>query len=215
LPTPKQKHQKGIDDKKREREIDHYIVGTPVVLEDKLFVGLGHPYEYPPRPRTSKWSYFLCLDLTRSGDVSFKSYDAKAAENKDSALVWAFGGPIERPPKKGRRVYFGPTTSTAAVHEGLVYITEQDGYLHCLDVATGRRHWQYDLEAAVWSSPYWVDGRVFVTSDDGTIKIFEHGRAAKLLATIDVDDMISATPVAANGMLYVATRSKLYAIGSR
>lgn len=222
LPTRKKKLETRLDVKTGKREfqfvkpgpeVDNYIVGTPVIAKERLFVGLGHPYELQMRHATS--SYFLCLDITRSGDVSFKSYDAKAGENKGSALVWAFGGPIEDPPKKGRRVYFGSTTSTAAVHDGLAYITEQDGYLHCLDAATGKRPWQYDLEAAVWGSPYWVDGRVYVPCDDGAIRIFEHGRAAKLLATIDMDDMISATPVAANGVLYVTTRSKIYAIGSR
>ena len=56
----------------------------------------------------------LCLDITKSGDVSLKSYDAKAPINKNSALIWAFGGPIQPPPKKGPQTYFSSTVSTAA-----------------------------------------------------------------------------------------------------
>ena len=62
-------------------------------------------------------------------------------------------------------------------------------------------------------SPYWVDGRVFLGTDDGDgVVIFAHGRTAKVLATIDFDEGMATTPVAANGVLYVMTGSQLYAI---
>jgi outer membrane protein assembly factor BamB len=198
--------------KRHEKDIDNQFVGTPVVVGDKLYVGLGL---VPDGLRSARWSHFLCLDITRKGDVSPKSYDAKAEANKGSALVWAFGGPKEPQPKRGPREYFGSTVSTAAVHEGLVYITERNGYLHCLDAATGSRIWVYDLAVSLVGSPYLVDGRVFVGTEDGEVLIFSHQRAARVRATIDMEEPICATPVAANGRLYVATRSKLFAIGSR
>jgi outer membrane protein assembly factor BamB len=196
-------------EKMEKYEFDNFFIGTPVVVEDRLYVGQGIPDDTVPVPKAS---YFLCLDITKKGDVSLKSYDAKADANKNSALVWAFGGPVMPVPKKGRKVNFGPTISTAAVHDGLVYIPETTGYLHCLDAATGREVWQHDFKAVVWGSPYWVDGRVFVGTDDGTLVIFTHGRERKVLAMIDFDTAITATPVAANGVLYVMTQNRLYAI---
>jgi outer membrane protein assembly factor BamB len=198
--------------KKADRDIDNLFVGTPVVVGDKLYVGMGHA---PDGTRRTPWSYFLCLDITKKGDVSLRNYEAKSVENQASALVWAFGGLIEPRPERGPRVYFGPTISTAAVHEGLVYITEVNGYLHCLDAATGSRVWVYDLAASILGSPYLVNGRVYVGTEDGEVVIFAHRRAARVLATIDMEEPITTTPVAANGTLYVATRSKLFAIASR
>src|SRR5262245_7744553 len=145
--------------KKREKEIDNQFIGTPVVVADKLYVGMGVT---PERQRSPRWSYFLCLDITKNGDVSLKSYDAKDAANKSSALVWAFGGPIEPRPERGPEVHFGPTISTAAVHDGLVYIPEQLGYLHCLDAATGNRIWVYDFAAGLFGSRYLVHDREVV-----------------------------------------------------
>ncbi|MBI3410513.1 MAG: PQQ-binding-like beta-propeller repeat protein [Planctomycetes bacterium] len=193
-------------------QVDNYIVGTPVVLGNKLYFGLGLTREHLMPTRSS---YFLCLDITKKGDISLKSYEAGSVENKDSALVWAFGGPIDPRPEKGRLAYFGRTVSTAAVHDGLVYIAEEAGYLHCLDAATGKRVWEYDLRACVTASPYWVDGRVFLCTDAGEVLIFAHGRTAKLLATIDMGEPIYTTPVAVNDTLYLTTESTLFAIGSR
>ena len=163
--------------------------------------------------RASRHSYFLCLDITKRGDVSLKSYDARY--NKNSALVWAFGGRVAEPQPKGRAVYFGSTMSTAAVQGGLVYITEENGYLHCLDAATGARYWVHDFKTSIWSSPYWVDGRIFVASESDGVSVFEHGRKFRLLATIDMDNGIHSTLVASGGVLYVATAEKLFAISGR
>jgi outer membrane protein assembly factor BamB len=193
-------------------EIDNYFMAAPAVVGERLYVGMGLA---PDHFAGSRFSYFLCLDITKKGDVSLKSNDVNAAANKDSALVWAFGGPIEPKPGKGRRAYFGKTISTAAVHDGLVYIPEEHGYMHCLDAATGQRYWEHDFKETVLASPYWVDGRIFVGTDDGNVVIFAHGRTAKVLATIEMDDRIAASPAAANGTLYIATHKKLYAIGSR
>jgi outer membrane protein assembly factor BamB len=198
--------------KKDTTKVDNYFLGTPVIVGKRLYIGQGVYPEHHASPRSS---YFLCLDITRKGDVSLKSYDPRAPINKDSALVWASGGPIVPRPQKGRTRHFGTTMSTAAVHDGLVYITEENGYLHCLDAATGRPEWTHDLRAGIWGSPYWVDGRIFVGTQDGEIVVFAHGRSVKILATIDMEDVIYSTPVAANGVLFVATHSALYAIGRR
>ncbi|MSQ96204.1 MAG: hypothetical protein EXR98_16850 [Gemmataceae bacterium] len=195
--------------KKGDREIDNYIVATPVVVGDRLYVGLG---VYPENPHATRSSHFLCLDITKKGDVSPKSYDVKDAKNKDSALVWAFGGPINPPPPKGRQVYFGRTISTASVHDGLVYIAEEPGYLHCLDAKTGERYWDHDFKASVWGSTYWVDGKIYIGNEDGDIVIFAHGKVRKIIATVNMDDVVHSTPVVANGVLYVTTKAKLYAI---
>lgn len=193
----------------KEKGVANYMVATPVVVDDKLYLGMGVYPEHPSRPKAS---WFICLDVTKTGDVSPKSYDVKDAANKGSALVWAFGGLIEPRPARGRQARFGTTISTAAVHDGLIYIPEETGYLHCLDAKTGQRLWDHDFKTAIWGSAFCVDGKVYVGTEDGEVVIFAQGRAAKVLATVGMEERIHSTPVVAGGVLYVATRSKLYAI---
>jgi len=192
----------------------NYLVATPVVHDNKVYVGVGVA---PETGRTTKYGHFWCIDICKTGDVSPRgdNLDPKAPANKSSALVWHYGGAMNPRPKFGRPGVFGRTMSTAAVHDGLVYISEELGYLHCLDAATGKKYWEHDFKTAVWGSPYWVAGKVYIGNEDGDVVIFAHGKDKKVLATIDMDEKIGTPPTVVDGVLYVATGSKLYAIGKK
>lgn len=211
-------------------EANPYIISTPVVVGDRLYVGLGI---HPDNGRSLPYSHFVCLDITKKGDVSpKKNLDAKDPGNKNSALVWAFGGEIQPVPKKGPRVYFGDgtgTISTAAVQDGLVYICAERGYLHCLDAKTGERYWVHDFREDVWGSAYWVDGKVYVCTQAGDVVVFAHGKERKyyfegklhaakehkdVKPVAAMDDHIESTPVVAGGVLYIASKTKLFAIAN-
>ena len=57
-----------------------------------------------------------------------------------------------------------------------------------------------------------VDGKVYIGDEDGDICILKHGREHKQINEVTMDASIYTTPSAANGVLYIATKSKLYAI---
>jgi hypothetical protein len=52
-------------------------------------------------------------------------------------------------------------------------------------------------------------------SDNETVCIFEHSAEKKLIAEIEMDCVIRATPVVANGVLYILTEKQLYAIAAK
>jgi len=106
--------------------------------------------------------------------------------------------------------------STCAVHDGLVYAAELAGYVHCLDARTGKKYWEHDMGAATWSSPYWVDGKVYLGTGDGDVHILQHGKTLKPLGKVEMNDgQIFSTPVVANGVLYVMTMKNLWAIANK
>jgi outer membrane protein assembly factor BamB len=196
------------------RPFRNYVLAAPVVYEGKAYLGVG---VYPGGPAGSGAGHFWCLDLTKRGDVSSKGDDFNPASpaNKGSALIWHFGGYIDPRPPRGRRIYMGRSCSTCAIHDGLVYASDMEGFLYCLDAKDGKKYWEHEMPGGVWGSPLWVDGKIYLGTERGQMVIFAHGRAKKVLAEIDMDDAMAGPPVAADGVLYVATANKLYAIGGR
>ena len=105
--------------------------------------------------------------------------------------------------------------STAAVCEGLVFISDFAGFLHCLDFVTGKPYWTYDMLSAVWGSPYAADGKIYIGNEDGDILIFQAGKELKKIGQISMGNAIYSTPVAANGVLYIMSRNELFAISAK
>jgi outer membrane protein assembly factor BamB len=195
------------------------FIATPVVVDGKCYIGVGQDPEH-----YEGVGHLWCIDLARAvakgktnkdNDVSpvNDNFDPAAPVNKDSALVWHYGGPA---PDGSRRDYiFGRTMSTCAVHDGLVYAAELAGYLHCLDAQTGKVYWVHDLKSAIWGSPYWVDGRIYLGNEDGDVYVYEHGKELRKPARMEMDNAVKSTPVAVNGVLYIMTEARLYAIAKK
>lgn len=114
-----------------------------------------------------------------------------------------------------REAVYRRTMSTVAVADGLVYAADLSGFVHCIDLKTGKRHWEHDMLSGVWGSPFAVDGRVFIGNEDGTLTIFKASKdRARVLAekgTVNFSAIYS-TPTFANGRMYLSDRTRLYAV---
>ncbi|HMC64887.1 MAG TPA: PQQ-binding-like beta-propeller repeat protein, partial [Gemmataceae bacterium] len=198
------------------------FLATPVVYENRVYIGVGQDPEH-----LEAVGHFWCIDLERATRLGAKNpendvspvndnFDPKADVNKNSALAWHFGGPAGKDAAKlGRNYYFGRTLSTAAVHDGLVYVADLGGYFFCFDAKTSEKYWEHAMNAQTWSSPYWVDGKIYMGNDSGKLLIFKHGKTKELVGEIDMESTIRATPTVVNGVLYVMTEHRLYAIAAK
>jgi outer membrane protein assembly factor BamB len=193
--------------------ITPYIVSTPVVWENKVYVGLGSQFDAGRDPRLG---HFFCVDITKKGDVSCKAqnFDVKDPANKESALVWYFGSLLKPKLTEGRWERFQMTISTASVHDGLVYIAEARGFVQCLDARTGQHYWEHDVKNDILGSTYWVDGKIYLGNVGGDVFIYEHGKTLKVFRQFEMDEGIKSTPVVANGVLYLATPHQVFAISA-
>lgn len=188
------------------------FVASPVVHDNHLYIGVGQDPEHD-----AGVGHFWCIDLVEAtkngGDVSpelpVEKEKEKGKPNPKSAAAWQYGG---LDPANDRGYKFGRTMSTASVSDGLCFIAEQEGFLHCLDAKTGTEYWQEDLDSATWSSPYTVDGKVYMGTDKNQLFIFDHSKTKKLISTVNMGQKVRATPVVANGVLYIMTENRLYAI---
>jgi outer membrane protein assembly factor BamB len=101
-----------------------------------------------------------------------------------------------------------------AIHEGLVYAVEQDGFLDCIELASGKRVWRHDFLASLWGPPLVADGKVYVTTQDKEAVVLSTGRVKKVLAKNPLDLQYPGL-VAANGELYVWGWTRLVAVRKR
>jgi outer membrane protein assembly factor BamB len=102
--------------------------------------------------------------------------------------------------------------ATPAIHDGLVFIADCGRAFHCLDAETGKAQWTEEIKGEAWASPLVADGKVYLGTRSGNFYVFAAGKEKKVLAAVEFGNPISATTTAANGVLYVATMTRLYAL---
>jgi outer membrane protein assembly factor BamB len=193
----------------------NFFVATPVIHDGKLYIGVGDEPD-----NGGGVGHLWCVDVTKEPKNEAKDlspvgddFDPKAAANKDSGLVWHFGGKLSPKPEGAEReVAFCRTLSTVAVYDGLVYAADLEGYAYCLDASTGKKYWDFDLQTSTWCSPYYVEGRVLVGADSGELFLFPHGKEKKDPVKIDMDQALKTPPVAAGGVLYITNGTTLFAV---
>jgi len=167
------------------REGPSVIHGMPVILDGRVYVAGGGDLWWG---KNEAW--LQCVDATKPGDAA------------SAAPVWRY--PLEK-----------HTMTTPAVTDDLVFASDTARLLHCVDRRTGQPLWTHELGGEMWASPFVADGKVYLGTRRGDFTIFAASREKKILATVDCGAPISACAVAANGVLYVATMSELFAIQAR
>ncbi len=160
------------------------IISTPVVYQDSVYIAVGQDPEHGEGV-----GHLWCIDASQTGDIT------------ETGAVWHFGNE-----------QFNRTMSTVSISEGLLYISDLSGFLYCLDVNTGDFYWKHDTYAAIWGSPFVVDGKVYLGDEDGDVVILKTGKTEQVLFETNMGSAVYTTPVAKDGVLYIATRNTLFAI---
>ena len=164
------------------REGPSVFIGMPVFSEGRVYVAASGDAWHGKRASALK-----CVEANGSGDVT------------KTALVWSYAMP-------------GHCLSTPAVADGLVYIADTSGRVHCLDAATGQAVWVHEAKGEIYGSPLLADGKVHVGTTRREFWILAAGREKRVIRRVTLDSAMYASPVAANGILYVATDTTLYAV---
>ena len=161
------------------------VISTAVIVDGLIYIAVGQDPEHGEGP-----GHLYAIDAAgKSGDIS------------DSGQVWHVGGDE-----------FHRSMSSVAVHEGLLYIADLSGFVYCLDAKTGKQHWKYDAFAAIWGSTFVADGKVYIGDEDGDLAVLRTGKKMELLYEGNLGAAVYTTPVAQDGVIYVASRTKLFAL---
>jgi len=159
------------------------IIATPVFHNNRVYVPIGQD---PAHGRGRGMLH--CIDATGTGDIT------------QSGCIWKYDG-LDR------------TIASAAVADGLVYLPDVAGRLHCVDAETGDCCWVYETGAETWGGSLVADGRLYL----GTKKNFfvlAAKRQSQVISQVYLGASIYSTPIAANGTLYIASQNYLWAVAN-
>jgi outer membrane protein assembly factor BamB len=152
-----------------------------VIYENRLYVTIGQD---PLHGRGR--GALSCIDPTGTGDLT------------KSHCLWQYTD-------------MGRSMSTVSIADGLLYVAETWGKIHCLDARTGEVQWIYDLDDEIWSSTFVADGKVYIGTRSG-LTVLAAGKKKEHLADIKLGSPVWSVPSAANGVLYVASQKNLFAV---
>ncbi len=158
------------------------IIASPVFYKNRVYVAIGQDPEHGDGVGN-----LSCIDATKTGDIT------------KTGKLWSYD--------KMRR-----SISTASISDGLVFVGDYAGTVHCLDAETGKVYWVHEMGAHIWGSTLVADGKVYVGAEDGSVAIFAVNKEKKILSQIHFSGPVYSTPIAANGILYINTPTHLYAI---
>ena len=158
------------------------VISTPVVVDGVVYIANGQDPEHGEGV-----GHAYAIDATKRGDIT------------ESGRLWHYD--------KIRR-----SISTAAVHDGLVYLADFSGFVHCLDAKTGQPYWTHDMFAAVWGSTMYIDGKIYIGDEDGDVTVLQAGKELKVISEMNMGSSVYSTAVPANGVLFVNNRNQLFAL---
>jgi outer membrane protein assembly factor BamB len=158
------------------------VISTPVIVDNVVYISNGQDPEHGEGV-----GHAYAIDGTKRGDIT------------QSGMIWHFD--------KIRR-----SISTAAVKDGMIYLADFSGFLHCLDAKTGKLFWTHDMFAAIWGSPMLIGDKVYLGDEDGDVAVVEHSKTFKLVGEMNMGSSVYATAVPANGKLFIMNRNQLYAL---
>ncbi|HEX7898378.1 MAG TPA: PQQ-binding-like beta-propeller repeat protein [Planctomycetota bacterium] len=109
-----------------------------------------------------------------------------------------------------------PDVASPLVYDGLVYLSQNNGALTCLDAATGAAVYKERPDKDThFASPAAGDGKIYLAGRGGTVSVVAAGRAFKVLAVNELKDPLDASPAISGGRIYLRGAAHLWAVGSR
>ena len=161
------------------------IIASPVLADGRVFIAMGQSPGHGNGP-----SLIYAISPNGQGDVT------------RSRLLWT-----------AREV--GRVVGTPMVKDGLLYVGDLGGTVHCLDAATGAHVWKHETNEAIWGSLLLAGDRLYVGTVEGSMTVLRAGRRKELLAQIAMDAPLYSRPALIGDALYLATAHRLYLIAAK
>ncbi len=211
---------------------DRNTQSVPVVAVidgQRLLIGGGadgHVHALQARTGRKVWSFELSkrgINVSPVVDDAGRVFISHSEENVDEATLGRFvaidgtnGGSELWRWNRNKAGFPSP-----ALHDGRLYVVNNQGNLAAVAAATGEVHWELSIGTVGKSSPVWADGRIYVPETNGHFAIVQPGDdSAEILARHEIrmpDGRRYAefygSPAIAYGRIYFTTEEGLYCLG--
>lgn len=145
---------------------------------------------------TTEMGMVAAIDARRSGEL------------KEDAYVWKTYG-------------FLPTYASPVMDAERLYTVDNGAIVGAFDLKTGQKLWERSLGTLQKGSPVLADNKLYVGTENGKLFILRPSATGvevldeDLLGTPAAPEPIIASPIVADGRVYVTSMEAMYAIGKR
>lgn len=150
----------------------------------------------------AEWNkYARVFDLAQNTLLAIRPHGS--GDLTDEAVVWEY--------RKGL-----PYVPSPLIYHERLYMVKNGGILTCLDAASGRMQKQLRLASGenYYASPVAGEDKIYVASEPGVVSVLEAG-PCRVVFKRDFGERTMATPVIADGRIYLRTEQALYCFGER
>lgn len=124
-------------------------------------------------------------------------------------------GDVSKSHVKYRRDVRLPYVPTPIAYKGHIYLWNDNGVVNCIEAKTGKNIWTQRVGGKYSGSPICIDGKLYVMSEKGEVVVIAAAPKYEFIARTPLGDASHATPVVANGKLYLRTFHHLVCVEGR
>lgn len=103
-----------------------------------------------------------------------------------------------------------PAKPSPLLHDGLVYVIDDNGVASSFDVMDGTEIWKKRLGGKFSASPIMAGGHLYFANHDGEVIVMTPGEDANVVQTNQLAGQIMASPAVINNALIIRTDQALY-----
>ena len=109
----------------------------------------------------------------------------------------------------------GPDVPTPITDGTYLYVLRDNGTVYCYEALTGKLIYSGHRAApgTYSASPILSDGKLYLTSEDGTTTVIKAGPQFEVISQNHLNDYTLSSPVVAKGQIFLRTDFALWAIG--
>ena len=125
------------------------------------------------------------------------------------------GGAVKRPEMAYTIRKSAPYVPTSVCVGERLFLWSDGGIVSCVQATSGEVKWQERVGGRFFSSPLWVDGRLFCVSTTGEVVVVEASDRFRILARNPLGEVTHSTPAVAKGRMFIHTTKSLISVGGR